>query len=330
MELPSAFAEFIKEIPPTDSMRNVMISGHTTLRNRLLDDETLKPIIVATFLQGSYARKTDLRPKADKRSDVDVVVVTNIDEKDYTPLRAQNLFKPFLDKHYNGKWKRQGRSLGIELSTVDLDLVITSSPAHANAKAMEGVFGGGDDPDYRPQPLRIPNRDSKAWEDTDPLAQLQWTRAKNKRSNANFTQIVRALKWWRLESGLKDACNSLKSYPLERVIAEYCPDSANYLCDYIIATLDGVPPARPTLRDHSVEVDVDVLARVTDDDWNEFHSRCRIALEVARSAKASPKDADSHKLWRQLFGTKFPAAPSSASPYTAPTHPARPTPQRFA
>ena len=94
----SEFAEFLTEIRPTKNQRDDMKTGHATLRRRLLDDKELAPIIVSTFLQGSYRRHTAHRPKGDKKSDVDIIVVTTLAEADYTPEEAMALFKPFLDR----------------------------------------------------------------------------------------------------------------------------------------------------------------------------------------------------------------------------------------
>lgn len=43
-----------------------------------------------------------------KRSDVDVIVVTNIDKEKYTPRQAMDLFIPFLDKYYEGREAKDG------------------------------------------------------------------------------------------------------------------------------------------------------------------------------------------------------------------------------
>src|SRR4051812_15992004 len=115
MELPSYFSDFLTEIRLTSGQINDCRRGHTTLRDRLLADDTLSKIIVNTFLQGSYRRATAVRPKGDSRADVDVIVVTKLDRKEYTPARALELFVPFLEKHYKGKYTPQGRSFAIEL-----------------------------------------------------------------------------------------------------------------------------------------------------------------------------------------------------------------------
>ncbi len=46
-----------------------------------------------------------------------------------------DLFIPFLEKFYPGKWETQGRSFGITLSYVELDLVITAIPESGAEKS---------------------------------------------------------------------------------------------------------------------------------------------------------------------------------------------------
>lgn len=121
------FSDFLADIRLQQNHRDELKTGHTTLQNRLWADEDLSKIIVNTFLQGSYHRATAIRPHGGKRADVDIVVVTKIPEST-NPEDAMALFKPFLDKHYKDKWELQGRSIGISMSYVDLDLVITPRP----------------------------------------------------------------------------------------------------------------------------------------------------------------------------------------------------------
>lgn len=199
MELEYDFAEFLNEIRPTKNQRDELQTGHKTLRDRLKADEELKKTFVSDFLQGSYRRATAVRPKEDRRSDVDIIVVTKLAENEYTPTKAMGVFKPFLEKNYKGKWKLQGRSFGIELSYVDLDLVITSAPSEAEFGILSSDAVTSDDDierardwrlhgswvslssreqfdtrallakaasenEWKAQPLRIPDREANAWE----------------------------------------------------------------------------------------------------------------------------------------------------------------------
>lgn len=136
MELQPQFNEFLANIRPTDTQKEDWKSGARTLRERLKNFEPLKEIVVSTFLQGSIRRSTAIRPLGDKRPDVDIVVVTNLDHTLMSPTDAMDLFIPFLDKYYPGKWETQGRSFGITLSYVELDLVITAIPESGAEKTI--------------------------------------------------------------------------------------------------------------------------------------------------------------------------------------------------
>lgn len=70
LEMNSSFKKFLTDIRPTSNQLDDMRTGYKTLRNRLLDDERLKSIIVSSFLQGSFRRATAVRPNGAKRADV--------------------------------------------------------------------------------------------------------------------------------------------------------------------------------------------------------------------------------------------------------------------
>ena len=86
MELPTYFTKFLKEIRPTEKQREKCQTGHQTLRYRLDEDTNLKPILVSTFLQGSYRRATAVRPKGEAKLDVDIIAVTRLNRR-MTALR---------------------------------------------------------------------------------------------------------------------------------------------------------------------------------------------------------------------------------------------------
>lgn len=214
MNIPTYFSRFLKEIRLTENQVNDLIKGHTTLRKRLNEDEDMSKIIVSTFLQGSYRRSTAVRPKGDSRSDVAVIVVTKLSMEEYSnPEDAINVLKPFMEKHYAGKYQIQGRSIGISLSYVDLDVVITAAPSESEEGILESnsvtdmlaledietwslkgswevlsetveassifkTYSNANEPEWKTVPLWIPDRDAEEWKQTDPLAQIKWTQEK--------------------------------------------------------------------------------------------------------------------------------------------------------
>lgn len=349
MKLNSYFADFLKEIRPTLAQRGEYKDGHERLRKRLLADEKLAPAIVSTFLQGSYRRATGIRPKGDARPDVDVIVVTRFDEEEYTPQKALDAFIDFLDEHYEGKYDLNGRSISIELSRVDLDLVVTSAPSEAEEGALRSdsvttldtpedtydwmpnefwielskrdspharnlLAASKSQPAWKLSPLRIPDRDAGDWQDTHPLAQIRWTWDKNRATNGHYVNVVKAIKWWRRVN--HPTPKYPKGYPLEHLVGQCCPDGVD-------SVAEGVTFALEEIRDrHKTEVSLglkpylrdhgvnqDVFHRITPEEFAEFHGQVAEAADVARCALDSADERESAKGWGELFGEKFPKPP---------------------
>lgn len=321
MTLTTYFNDFLKNIRLTDNQRSDLVTGHTTLSDRLKKDEDLKDIIVSMFLQGSYKRSTAVRPKNGNKSDVDLVVVTNLDKDEKTPQNAIDLFAPFMDKYYKDKYRIQTKSIGIELSYVDLDVVITSAPSEIEKTLIEKSFmqstdelleiADSDTTDWKSEPLYILNTKSGEWEDTDPIAQIKWTIEKNKNCNGHYVNVVKALKWWKKHTD-KDN-NAPKSYPLEHFIGYCCPDSIESVAEGIVLALEDIVQnhdTKPILEDHGVPTH-DVFERITEDEYSEFYDLVKDAAITARNALDATSKSDAIKEWKKLFGSKFPDEKSS-------------------
>src|SRR6266849_2562184 len=97
VDLPSYFSDFLRDIRLTSNQISDLKTGHQTLRDRLATDTGLAALVVSMFLQGSYRRATAVRPKGDRRADVDIIVVTNLDRNTYEPEEALGLFIPFMN-----------------------------------------------------------------------------------------------------------------------------------------------------------------------------------------------------------------------------------------
>ena len=336
----SYFKDFLKEIRLTDAQTSELRQAHTTLRNRLLNDEDLSQYIETTFLQGSYKRATAVRPKNGNRSDVDIVVVTKFDKDEYDPEQVLGVFKPFLKKFYDGKYRLQGRSWGIEMSKVDLDIVPTSAASLAEAGILKNqmitsdndiynlseemlldtnsfswktqyrlFFESASDEQWIKEPLFIPDREVMVWDKTHPLEQIRWTQEKNKKCNGHYVNVVKCIKWWRKEK--YPNVKHPKSYPLEHFIGDCCPDGIESVAEGITLTLEKIVstyPQKPFLADRGVP-EHDVFARLSDEDYEAFYDAACEAAVIARKAYDAETTQESVKFWRQLLGNKFPEPP---------------------
>ena len=345
MKLPTYFTRFLKDIRPTQHQRDDCKTGHQTLRDRLEGYEDLKPILVSTFLQGSYRRATAVRPKGEAKLDVDIITVTRLKKEDYpNPDDAMDIFVPFLDKYYEGKYQRQGRSFGIELSYVNLDLVITSAPSEAEedaykSSAVRTILTPEDiddwilvkswvppekrinqtaflqalhqEQEWKTEPLWIPNRDAGDWEETHPLEQIKWTWGKNARCNKHYVNVVKAIKWWQRVHHPDDRP---KGYPLEHLVGVCCPDNIESVADGVTLTLETIVTNYsayaecklvPCLPDHGVPGH-NVLERVSGEEFAEFYEHAETGAEIAREALDAETKEKSIEKWKELFGSKFP------------------------
>jgi hypothetical protein len=331
LHLPTYFRDFLQQIRLTQNMRDDLVTGHTTLRERLRRDASFAPHYFSDFLQGSYVRSTAVRPKDGSRADVDIVVVTTMDTEKYTPAQVlEKVFVPFLDTYYKGKWRSQDRSIGIELSYVDLDVVITSAPSEiARAEVrFESLTNVGftlesapsfrlaksaNEAEWKAEPLLIPSRDLECWVPTNPVAQIVWTREKNKACNTHYVNVVKAIKWWR-------RCNPVpeypKGYPVEHLVGDCCPDGVQSVAEGVTRTLEEIVAKygfnadlglKPMLKDHGVNHDV--FGRLDASDFKAFMPQVRAAAKTARAAFDAEDETTAVELWRQLFPGKFPPPP---------------------
>lgn len=319
----SYFDDFRRAIQMTQSQQDACAEGHRVLRERLESDAELSPDIVVTFLQGSYRRHTAIRPiSEDSRSDVDVVVVTKMDIKEWTPRQALDRFKPFLERYYKGKYQAQGRSWGISLSNVDIDLVVTSAPSAASQNAYrefdkldDEPVDDFDDEKWKSEPLMIPDRKAEIWDKTHPLAQILATLRKNKATSGHYINVVKAIKWWK--HALHPNPEHPKSYPLEHLLWTVCPDGIQTMAEGVVRAFEHVRDdyacyvashSKPFLPDHGVP-EHDVFAHVSNDEFADFHGLVRAAAQKAREAYDEEDVRKSAQKWRELFGNKFPAPP---------------------
>lgn len=366
MKLTTYFTDFLRNIRLTKNQVDDLITGHTTLRNRLNSDEELSKIIVSTFLQGSYRRSTAVKPKSGQRSDVDVIVVTKLHKDEYTPDEAMKVFEPFMEKYYKDKYRFQGRSIGIELSYVDLDVVITSAPSEAETGILqtESIESNSsieqieeqirsfssnnytseirdflnfvrNESAWNTSPLYIPDRNLEEWKETHPLEQIRWTWNKNASCNGHYVNVVKALKWWKR---INDPDTHPKSYPFEHLIGQVCPDGVTSVSEGVTSALEAIVsdyPEKPFLPDHGVP-EHDVFARVTTEEYDAFYEKVVIAAAKAREAYDSDSIRDSANKWRELFGNEFPSPPeqnnstSSISKFSERSEPTTPGGGRFA
>ena len=288
MELASDFSTFLSSIQPGDSDIADAKATHEKVRDRLRTDDESKDAHKETFLSGSYARHTAINDI----NDVDVICVLDLDRTITEPETVLVWLQGILNKYYS-EVRAQGRSVGAKAAKgVWLDIVPSTLVTVADG------------------PLWIPDRDAKQWVQTHPKGQIAAGVSMNKTTDGYYIHTVKLLKAWR-DRLPTESCR-LKSYILETLThgAIGVPKSH---ATAIVSVLEGVERSYgiyrglntvPTIYDPGNPT-VNITKRWQFSEFNDFMTQVKSAAVTARQALDSTDEAESRKLWRKIFGSKF-------------------------
>src|SRR6266576_3999163 len=132
-----AFAVFLRNISPPEKQIEAAERSNNALREFLKNDSYFGRLVLDSFLNGSYARRTAVQPI----KDVDIVVVVGPDWMKTEPALAMESLRSKLSQRYDDRRsRRRRRAVRIELSDIRMDVVLAVAP------------------DGLKSPLRIPDR----------------------------------------------------------------------------------------------------------------------------------------------------------------------------
>ena len=288
MELSSDFAEYLSSLQPDDKAVSAAKAAHEKIREELRTDANSKEAHKDTFLSGSYARYTAIHDI----NDVDVICVFDIDHKNTAPELVLAWVEGILANYYD-ETRPQGRSIGAAgAKGVWLDIV-PATPVSAD----DG-------------PLWIPDRDAKEWVQTHPKGQIAAGLAKNKDTDGFFVQTVKLLKGWR------DRLTTEKSKPKSYILEAMVHGAVGYPTSHAVAivnVLEGIESSYGIYRGSGIVPQITdpgyssviVTKRWTTAEFDAFMTQVKTAAQTARKALDSKDEAESRKLWRNLFGAEF-------------------------
>ena len=148
-------------------------------------------------LFGSYKRDTILPREYDEHSDIDVLVVFEQKEQEFTPETYRNQLVRFADKiYFNTARVKDHPSVVLEMQGIKFDLV--------PSRIYSGWFNN-----Y----YQIPDKDGN-WMDTDPLGFSEELTSVNTKYGSIVKPIIRLMKCWNAYNGYP-----YPSFELEKLIA---------------------------------------------------------------------------------------------------------------
>lgn len=269
-------------------------------------------INIKKFLKtGSLRKGTVLRPRGDFGVDADIAVYLNADgASGFDLANLHSRIRRMLTKIYHQKkpedFTIQPRTLGIEFkdSGLEMDLV-----------PLIAIEGPGD---YGWQPSSRGDQPVK----TSVPKQLEFIRTRRD-AYANFTALVRLLKFWRNHQELDD---SLRSFTIELIVShlqdsEGTPASLEEgvlrffryvaqselkknICFRECGTPQSFPKDRVVILD-PCNVDNNVGRKITEQDCNSIIAKCLESWETLSYARNHGGKTQTLELWKDVYGRSF-------------------------
>ena len=295
----SDFNKFLSNIEPSETTVSYISSVQNNLRDYVQKHERYKDIHVDTFLSGSYANHTAIRPVAsDKKRDVDIIVVTAYTSEKNSCDVIQELRDVLAEKKLYESATVQSHSVGIELAGINIDVVPVVQDS-----VDESLYYIGDSSDG-------------TWTKTDPKGHKTWSTSVNKSHNEEYKPLVKIFKWWR-RVNCPDNIKYPKGITLEKIIADHLGDSTLSTEDFLIATIENIISAyKEDYVDRGINLIIDdpsekitgnnLLAGYTVDDFQAF------ILKLSEHADLLNSDGTENYVWRKILGSEFPADTSIA------------------
>lgn len=299
-----AFELYLSRITPPPSQMNAAQRSHNALRSFLGRDDYFGTMIVATFLNGSYARKTVIRPI----NDVDIIVVVGAEWIEVPPANAMESLRRKLAQRYpERRTLRQRRAVRVTLYDMQLDVLLAV----------------GKDGDSRP--LRIPDRNVDRWIQTHPKTQLALTQRLGKRTRGNYVRLVRLVKSW--AAARVAAQDRPSSFVLEcaayHIVAQQPAAFRSQLGEGFIALLEGLYSwdfgranqwlfrGRPEVADPALP-NSNVAEEWDAEGADRFRQRLALALKRCADLDRSRWEETEVGKWQVIFGEPFPGARATA------------------
>ena len=197
----SILREYLKQIEPTQTQKKSAQRSHNYLRNILCTGQFANRI-ETSYLSGSYARDTAIRPL----DDVDIIFMVNprawrIGILSFKPT-PETILKSFAGavryRYPDSSVKIQRRSIRLQLYDLSID-VVPSIGADSNG-----------------QMIWVPDVKTGHWIKSSPKLHSDIATEVNKNRNGNFKPLVKLLKCW--NSNLPSTAK-LKSFAIETMAA---------------------------------------------------------------------------------------------------------------
>lgn len=294
------FNSFLSNIEPSKTTVDYISSVQNNMRSYLELNEKYGDIHEDTFLSGSYAKNTSIRPATgDAKRDVDIIVVTTYTTEKNSIEVINELKDVLAEKDIYKSATIQSHSVGIELSGISVDVVPVVKDTDDNSLYYIGDSKTGE------------------WTKSDPKGHKTWSTQVNTDNNNEYKPLVKIFKWWR-RVNCPDDVKYPKGITLEKIIADNLGDSSLSTEDFFIATMQNIISAykedyvdaqiNPNIDDPSDKIDNnDLLSGYEINDFSSFIFKINEHTELLNS------NGTGNDVWRKILGNEFPTETALSS-----------------
>ena len=293
MSISDDFAKFLSDIEPSSSTVSEISSAQKSLRKYLSSHEEYSDCYQSSYLSGSYAKHTAIRPaKDDGNRDVDIVVETNHSTGDSPADVLEELRSALADASKYSTARAQTHSVGIQLSKLDIDVVPL-------AKEGESWY--------------IVDVETGEWGRTNPKGHKEWSTEVNGEHDGKYKPVVKILKWWRREH-CPEGSRWPKGITLEKMVADNFPEETGPYGDLVASVFrsmhdrysdDLASGVVPFVDDPALPGN-DLAAGYSIEDFREFDG------ELVSAIALLDESGSTNEVWRKILGGRFPAGSSKA------------------
>lgn len=297
------FTELLADIEPSPTTKSDSSSAHTGVRDHLQCHDTFKDRWISSFLSGSYARDTSIRPRTSsdgqERPDIDIIVVTSFTSAEH-PNAVLNEVCRALEDGYEVE-RINKRSVRVETGQADMDIVPV-------IETWNGYL--------------IADRNTGEWIATNPPEHTRWSSEQNTAFDGRFKKLVKILKWWRRQN---PTSKRPKGFVLEVLVSLHAPRNETHFGEAFATLLENIYKSysfsasvdqKPVISDPAIPGN-DILAKVTVAQWKDFLEKVRVHAGYARRAQNEDDMEEASRLWRKVFGERFKSTANAAKAATS-------------
>ncbi len=293
MSINDDFAKFLSDIEPSSSTVREISTAQKSLRDYLSSHEEYSDRYQSSYLSGSYAKHTAIRPaKDDGNRDVDIVVETDHSTDDSSVDALEELRDALADASKYSTARVQTHSVGIQLSKLDIDVVPL-------AKEGESWYIG--------------DVETGEWNQTNPRGHQEWSTEVNVEHDGKYKPVVKILKWWRREH-CPEGSRWPKGITLEKMVADNFPEETGPYGDLVASVFrsmhdrysdDLASGVVPFVNDPALPGN-DLAVGYSIEDFREFDG------ELVSAIALLDESGSTNEVWRKILGGRFPAGSSKA------------------